>query len=140
MRPHSRAAHAGQDRLSAQECRFLVDGNPKVEILLANSGDCDPGVVHQHVDRAAFACDARRHIADLRAGGDVSADRDRLSAGGANLRDDRLSILGARLEIDRNRGALLGERQRDRPADATRSAGDQGDTPLKINHVRPSHA
>ena len=46
-------------------------------------------------------------------------------------------LLGARLEIDRNRGAALGQRQCDRPADAARGACDQGHSPLKINHFHP---
>ena len=137
IRPQRRAHHGRQDRLGAQEGRFQIDGDPKVEILLADAADRNAGVVHQNVDGAEFVCDARRHIGDLRADGDVRTNRNPFSASGTNLRDDCVSILGARLEIDRNRGALLGQRQSDRPADAARGACDERDASLKINQISP---
>jgi hypothetical protein len=108
-----------------------------IEILLADPGDRDACVVHQHIDGAEFACDARRHIGDLRTDGYVGANRDRPSAGSVDLCDDCVSILGARLKIDRDRGALLGQRQSDRPADAARGACDERDATLKINQILP---
>jgi hypothetical protein len=137
IRPPAPRAHAWQDGLGAQKRRFQVDRDPEIEILLADAADRDAGVVHQHVDRAQFACDARRHLGDLRADGYVRTDCDRPSAGGADLRDDGVSLLGARLKIDRNLGGALGQPQRDRPANAARGARDEGDPPLKINHIHP---
>ena len=123
---------------------FRLTAIPRSKSSSRTPADRDAGVVHQYVDRAEFACDPRRHLVDLRADGNVRARRDRLSAGGADLSDGGVSLLGAVLEIDRNRGAALGQRQCDRPPDAARSARDQRDTAVKINHIPPplelSHA
>ena len=53
------------------------------------------------------------------------------------MRDDGVGLLGAGLEIDRDRGAALGQRQSDRPADAARGACDERDASLKINQILP---
>ena len=117
--------HGGQDRLGAEEGRLQIRRERAIERLLAGVLERDARVVDQDVDRAELAYGALRELRDVRADGHVGADGDRPPANRADLPDDGVSLVRARPEIHGDSGAALGQRQRDRPADAARRARDQ---------------
>ncbi|MGO9423530.1 hypothetical protein [Roseiarcus sp.] len=56
-----------------------------------------------------------------------------MAAGGTDALDDGVGLFGASAEIDRDGRAALRQRERDRPADAARSACDKRVPSRKIN-------
>jgi hypothetical protein len=96
-------------------------------------------VVDQNVDAAEFLRRGRDHRIDRVGVGDVSGDGKRLAARPLDLVRDRLGLpeIGAR--IDHDRGAAVGERERDAAPDIAPSAGDDRDAAgqfLLRSHLR----
>lgn len=90
-------------------------------------GNADGG--HQEIDRADFL----DHRFDASWIGDVSLMDRAAHAERFDLVLGLLGGIGFRDVVQRDVGALLRERQAHRPADATRSSGHQGDTPLEFS-------
>jgi hypothetical protein len=102
------------------------------------------GVVDQDVEPAK----ARERCLDhcLHGGfvGDVGEVDQGLAAAILDLGRDRRRLGARAAGVDHDRGAVAGQRQRDRPADPTHRPGDQSDPPSELSrifHVRlPSRA
>lgn len=92
----------------------------------------DAGVVHQNIEAAEALGDARKHHLDLGARRDITGNREPAIA----RRAHRVHRLGCRLRhnvVDRNRGAFLGESQRDGASDAGASARNQSYTSFEFH-------
>src|SRR5581483_135357 len=82
--------------------------------------------VHQYVEPPELAGGALHHREDGIAVTDVRLHGERPCAACPDLVADALGVLRAPGVVDRDVNALGGQRERDRPADAARAAGDEG--------------
>src|SRR5688500_2451003 len=135
-------AHAREHRPRDLERPRQVDREVELPVLVAHvlqltDGVDHAGVVHADVDGPEIALDARDHILHPRAVADVALIAAHRPPPVGDLLGRRLSALGVQVD-DRDLAALGRQDLRIRLADASRSAGDQGDLPADAEiHYRP---
>ena len=90
-----------------------------------------PALLTRMSSRPKAATVPSTRLLDVGDARDVGLDDLRLAAGGLDLLLGRVRRVLVLVVVDRDRGALAGELQRDRAADAAVAAGDDGDLVLE---------
>ena len=136
MRPHCLARMRRQHGLGAEKRRFQVDRDGRIEFGLGQvidaAHDRDAGIVDENVDRAERERDVIDHLGDGGGLRHVGGDRDGAAALALDAGHDRFGFGGALAVIDRDGGAGLGQRDRNRGADAARAARHQRNVAVQI--------
>src|SRR5579862_442045 len=120
------------DRFSrTKKCPTQVDSEHPVKIVEIDVLACrdllNPGVIHEHIKRSEGVYDLREHPANFLLPGDIRLDQkttETVRRGTPDHLFRRGSLIGTAPVINRYVGALLGETDRNRLADASGRAGN----------------